>query len=276
LHWPVAWATLIANIGIITPNAMPLQIITVPCLSDNYAYLAHDAATGATAVIDVPETGPILNALTARGWRASHILITHHHDDHIAGVEALAAATGARVIGAAADAHRLPPLDEALAAGDVVRIGMAQAEVIDVPGHTVGHVAYHFAESKLAFTADSLMSCGCGRLFEGTPAQMWDSLRKLMALPTDTLICSGHEYTAANIRFALSVDPDNSALQARAAAVTAAREKGAATVPVLLSEELATNPFLRVNDAKIRAALDMTTASDAEVFARIRAMKDSF
>lgn len=241
---------------------MPLEIITVPCLSDNYAYLAHDAATETTAVIDVPEAAPVLNALRARGWRASHVLITHHHDDHIAGVEALAAATGARVFGAAADAHRLPPLDEALTEGDVIRIGMDEGHVIAVPGHTSGHIAFHFPQSRAAFTADSLMSAGCGRLFEGTPDQMWDSLSKLMALPADTLICSGHEYTASNIRFALSVDPDNPALQARAARVAAARARNEATVPVLLSEELATNPFLR--------------AKDAADFARLRALKDRF
>lgn len=241
---------------------MPLEIITVPCLSDNYAYLAHDAATETTAVIDVPEAAPVLNALRARGWRASHVLITHHHDDHIAGVEALAAATGARVFGAAADAHRLPPLDEVLSEGDVIRIGMDEGHVIAVPGHTSGHIAYHFPQSRAAFTADSLMSAGCGRLFEGTPDQMWDSLSKLKALPGDTLICSGHEYTASNIRFALSVDPENPALQARAARVAAARARNEATVPVLLSEELATNPFLR--------------AKDAADFARLRALKDRF
>ena len=255
---------------------MPLQIVTVPCLSDNYAYLAHDAATGAVAVVDVPEVTPILNALSARGWRASHILITHHHDDHIAGVETLAAATGARVIGAAADAHRLPPLDEEVAEGDVIRIGMNHGEVIAVPGHTLGHLAFHFPASKAVFTADSLMSCGCGRLFEGTPRQMWDSLLKLMQLPPETLVCSGHEYTAANIRFALTVDPANAALQARAARVATAREKGEATVPGLLSEELATNPFLRAGGAAIRAHLGLATATDAEVFAHLRALKDKF
>jgi hydroxyacylglutathione hydrolase len=255
---------------------MPLQIVTVPCRADNYAYLAHDAATGATAVVDVPDAAPILNALRARGWRASHILITHHHGDHIDGVEPLAAATGARVIGAAADAHRLPPLDEAVAGGDLVRIGMAQGTVIDVPGHTIGHIAFHFPESRVAFTADSLMSCGCGRLFEGTPAQMWNSLTRLMQLPADTLICSGHEYTASNIRFALSVDPANAVLLARDAKVNAARAEGLATVPVLLSEELATNPFLRAGQAALKAHLGMSGASDAEVFAHLRALKDRF
>ena len=255
---------------------MPLELITVPCLSDNYAYLAHDAATETTAVIDVPEVLPILNALRMRGWRASHVLITHHHDDHIAGVEALATATGARVIGAAADAHRLPPLDEAVAEGDRVRIGMDEGHVIAVPGHTSGHIAFHFPASRLAFTADSLMSAGCGRLFEGTPDQMWASLSKLAALPPETIICSGHEYTMSNLRFALSVDPDNAALKARAARCEKLRAEGRPTVPVTLAEERATNPFLRATDPAMKARLDMAGATDAEVFARLRGMKDRF
>ncbi len=255
---------------------MPLQIITVPCLKDNYAYLAHDPTTDATAVIDVPEAAPILNALRARGWHASHILVTHHHDDHIAGVEALAAATGARVIGARADTHRLPPLDEAVADGDQVRIGMETGTVLDVPGHTVGHVAYHFPASRVIFTADSLMSCGCGRLFEGTPAQMWQSLSKIASLPPETMICSGHEYTASNIRFALSVDAGNPALQERAERVRSLRDLNEPTVPTPLSEELATNPFLRAADPAIRRHLAMEQASDAVVFATLRALKDRF
>ncbi|MCY1126115.1 hydroxyacylglutathione hydrolase [Frigidibacter sp. RF13] len=255
---------------------MPLEIVTIPCLTDNYAYLAHDAATGTTAVIDVPEATPILNALAARGWKASHILITHHHDDHIAGVEALAAATGARVIGAAADAHRLPPLDEAVSEGDTVLLGMGMGHVIEVPGHTVGHIAFHFPDSAVVFTADSLMSCGCGRLFEGTPDQMWDSLSKLAALPEGTLVCSGHEYTQSNIRFALSVDPDNAALLDRAARVAALRARGEATVPVTLAEERATNPFLRATDQAMKARVGLEGASDTRVFAHLRALKDRF
>lgn len=255
---------------------MPLELATVPCLTDNYAYLAHDAATGATAVVDVPEPTPILNALAARGWRASHILITHHHDDHIAGVAALAAATGARVIGAAADAHRLPPLDEPVTEGEPIRIGLDEGRVIDVPGHTVGHIAFHFPASRLAFTADSLMAGGCGRLFEGTADQMWQSLSKLAALPPETILCSGHEYTMSNLRFALSVDPDNPALQARVARCEALRAQGQPTLPVTLVEELATNPFLRATDPGMKARLGMTGAPDAEVFARLRAMKDRF
>lgn len=255
---------------------MPLELVTIPCLADNYAFLAHDPATGATAVIDVPEAAPVLNALAARDWKASHILITHHHDDHVAGVKALAAATGARVIGAAADAHRLPRLDEALRPGDRIRLGVEEGEVIGVPGHTVGHVAYHFPGSALVFTGDSLMALGCGRVFEGTMDQMWATLSRLAALPGATLVCSGHEYTAGNARFALSVDPGNVALVARAEATGAARAAGLPTVPSRLSEELATNPFLRAGRPEMKRALGMEDAPDAEVFAALRRAKDRF
>lgn len=255
---------------------MPLELVTVACLSDNYAYLIHDAATGETAVIDVPEAAPILAALAARGWKLGLILLTHHHSDHIQGVAALVAATGARVYGAAADAHRLPPLDRALAEGDSVTVGGETGYVLDVSGHTMGHIAFIFPDSHLAFTADSLMSGGCGRLFEGTPATMWNSLTKLAALPGETLICSGHEYTASNLRFAATIEPSNPDLQARIARVSAARAAGESTVPVLLSEELATNPFLRASLPSVKAAVGMEGASDAAVFAEIRARKDKF
>lgn len=253
---------------------MPLDLVTVPCLKDNYAFLLHDAASGATACIDVPEAAPVLAALKARGWRLSDIWITHHHGDHIDGVSALVAATGARVTGAAADAHRLPPLDRAVAPGDSVALGAVSGTVLDVSGHTVGHVAYVLP--GFAFTGDSLMAAGCGRLFEGTPSQMWDSLCRLAALPDDTLVCSGHEYTASNLRFALTIDPGNAILHARAARVAEARAAGRPTVPSTLAEEQATNPFLRAQMPEIKAALGMADAPDAAVFAEIRARKDSF
>jgi hydroxyacylglutathione hydrolase len=255
---------------------MPLEIVTVPCLKDNYAYLLHDEATGATAVVDVPEAAPILNALNEREWRASHILITHHHDDHIAGVSALAGATGARVIGAAADRHRLPRLDEAVVPGDAIRIGMYEGHVIDVSGHTVGHVAFHFPEGGVVFTADSLMALGCGRLFEGTPEMMWQSLSRLAALPPETLVCSGHEYAQSNARFALTIEPANPALISRAHAINDARNDGRPTVPTILSQELATNPFLRANLPEVKTLIGMPDASDAQAFAEIRARKDRF
>lgn len=253
---------------------MALELVTIPCLKDNYAYLVHDAATGATACIDVPEEPPILAALAERGWQLSDIWLTHHHWDHIDGVAALVAATSARVSGAAADVHRLPPLDTALTA-DFTFAGHA-VQLIDVPGHTVGHIAFHIPAAKLAFTADSLMAAGCGRLFEGTPDQMHESLQKLAKLPPDTLICSGHEYTSGNIRFALTLEPANAALISRSEQVASLRERGKPTVPVTLSEELETNPFLRTHSAEIRANLNLGTAPDVRVFAEIRSRKDSF
>ena len=255
---------------------MPLEIVTIPCLSDNYAYLAHDEATGATAVVDVPEAAPILNALAERDWRASHILITHHHQDHIAGLRALAAATGARIIGAAADRHRLPPLDEAVKPGDTVRIGMDAGQVIDVSGHTLGHVAYHFPDSSVVFTADSLVALGCGRLFEGSAEMMWQSLSRLAALPPETMVCSGHEYAESNARFALTIEPANPALISRSNEIIEARKAGRPTVPTTLSQELATNPFLRANLPEVKALIGMPDASDVQAFAEIRTRKDRF
>jgi hydroxyacylglutathione hydrolase len=255
---------------------MTLQIVTVPCLSDNYAYLAHDPATGATAVIDVPEAGPVLSALEKQGWTLSDVLITHHHGDHVDGLPELLAKAPARVIGAAADAHRLPALDIALQIGDTVRIGDEEGTVMDVSGHTVGHVAFHFPQSRVAFTADSLMALGCGRVFEGTMAQMHASLGRLAALPPDTTICSGHEYTEKNAKFALTVDPENSKLISRADEVHKLRDAGKPTVPTKLENELETNPFLRADNPGIQANLGMTGADPVEVFAEIRARKDRF
>jgi hydroxyacylglutathione hydrolase len=255
---------------------MPLDLVTIPCLSDNYAFLIHDAASGETAVIDVPEAAPILAALRQRGWTLSQILLTHHHADHIQGVAELRAATGAKVAGNAADAHRLPPLDLALQEGQTVQVGAETGTVIDVSGHTLGHIAFHFPASALVFTADSLMACGCGRLFEGTGPQMWDSLSKLARLPPETLVCSGHEYTTSNARFAMSLEPDNQALISRVAAIADARDKGEPTVPSRLSDELATNPFLRASHPQMKARLGLSEATDAAVFTEIRARKDRF
>ncbi|MFU1479354.1 hydroxyacylglutathione hydrolase [Roseovarius sp. C7] len=255
---------------------MVLEIVTVPCLSDNYAYLAHDPATGTTAVVDVPEAAPILAALDDRGWQASLVILTHHHHDHVEGLPALLAKHSAKVAGNAADADRLPPLDIALRDGGTFEIGGETGHVMDVSGHTIGHIALHFPQSAVAFTADSLMALGCGRVFEGTMEQMWNSLSKLAALPPETTLCSGHEYTAANARFALSIDPENSALISRSKKINTARSRNQPTVPSTLSDELATNPFLRASDPGLKAALDMDGASDAEVFAEIRRRKDRF
>ncbi|AHM04303.1 Hydroxyacylglutathione hydrolase [Roseibacterium elongatum DSM 19469] len=257
----------------ITPSA---EIVTVPCLQDNYAFLLHDNDTGATALIDAPEADPIHTALEARGWTLTDILITHHHWDHVDAVTDLRTTTGARVWGARADAARLPPLDHALAEGDTVRIGALEGRVMDVSGHTVGHIAYHFPTAGAVFTADSLMALGCGRLFEGTAEQMWHSLSKLAALPPDTLVCSGHEYTQSNARFALTIDPENAALISRVEAIDRARAAGQATVPSILRDELATNPFLRASQPGIADRLGMANADPVSVFAEIRARKDRF
>jgi hydroxyacylglutathione hydrolase len=255
---------------------MPLDLVTIPCLKDNYAFLIHDMATGATAVVDVPDAAPILAELKSRNWTLTDIFITHHHDDHIAGVQSLRDATGARVWGAQADAHRLPALDHAVTEGDHVTVGQETGHVLDVSGHTLGHIAYHFPASGLVFTADSLMAAGCGRLFEGSPEIMWSSLSKLAALPPDTLVCSGHEYTASNIRFALTLEPRNPALISRSRQVNVAREEDRPTVPSTLSEELATNPFLRAALPQMKTALGMAQATDAQAFAEIRRRKDKF
>jgi hydroxyacylglutathione hydrolase len=255
---------------------MALELITIPCLTDNYAYLIHNAATGETALVDVPEAAPILAALKARNWTLHNILITHHHDDHIQGVPELVAATDAKVTGARADAHRLPPLDTQVAEGDTLTICGEACHVIDVSGHSIGHIAFHFPASAIVFTADSLMALGCGKLFEGPPAMAYASLMKLAALPGDPLVCSGHEYTANNARFAATLEQDNEALTSRISDVTAKREKGLPTVPSRLSLELATNPYLRAHLPALKYAVSLPDATDAEVFAEIRARKDRF
>jgi len=255
---------------------MPLEIMTIPCRTDNYAFLLHDGATGQTGLVDAPELAPIEAALKARGWGLDVILVTHHHHDHVEAVEPLRTAHGARVVGAAADAHRLPPLDHAVVPGDAVSVGAESGTVIDVSGHTVGHVAFHFPQSAAVFTADSLMAMGCGRLFEGTADMMWASLSRLKALPPETMVYSGHEYTAANARFALTVDPANSALKSRVVEINDAEDADTPTVPSPLSLELETNPFLRAADPAIRKGLGMETASDAEVFAEVQRRKDAF
>ena len=248
---------------------MPLELITLRCLQDNYAYLLHGSA--GTALIDAPEAAPVLAALQDRGWKLDSIMLTHHHADHIQAVGELVAQTDARVIGAVADTHRLPPLDQAVQPGETLDVLGQPARVIDVSGHTVGHVAYDLPQSRMAFTADSLMALGCGRLFEGDAAMMWNSLTRLNALPGDTLICSGHDYCAANGAFALSVDPDNQALKDRLAGTAS----GALPCsPASLQTERDTNPFLRVS--QLRDSLGMGGASDVQVFAHLRQLKDSF
>jgi hydroxyacylglutathione hydrolase len=228
----------------------------VPILSDNYAWLLRDPATGFTAIVDPAEEAPIMAAIKAGGGRLDAILLTHHHQDHIAAVAPIRSQTGAQVIGAKMDAHRLPPLDIAVAEDDVVALGAASALVIATPGHTTGHISFFIESGRLLLCADTLFSLGCGRLTEsGTAAQLFDSLGKLAALPGDTLVCCGHEYTQSNARFAVTEEPENAALRARASEVGRLRTAGRPTVPTTLQEELATNPFLRVTTAEAFTAM---------------------
>lgn len=255
---------------------MPLEIVTLPSLSDNYCFLIHDNASGDTAVVDVPEAGVISQALKERGWTLSHAFLTHHHWDHVDGLADLLAEHPAKVVGASADAHRLPALDIEVSEGDSFMLGDEPVQVLDVSGHTVGHIAFYLPQSQAVFTADSLMALGCGRLFEGDADMMWRSLSKLAALPAETVVYSGHEYTAANAKFAVTVDPANPALDARIKSIATERGAGRPTVPSLLSEELATNPFLRATSPEVQRHLGMEGADPAQVFAEIRKRKDNF
>jgi len=253
---------------------MPLELVTIPCLTDNYAFLLHNGDSGETLLVDAPEAGPIQAALDTLGWTLTDILLTHHHDDHVQGLAPLRG--NARVMGAAADAHRLPALDLALSEGDALTLCGAQAHVMDVSGHTIGHIAVHVPEAKVVFTADSLMALGCGRLFEGTPEMMWASLCKLRALPPQTRVCSGHEYTQTNAAFALTIEPANADLISRVEDITKLRAEGHATVPSSLSEEIRTNPFLRADTPELQAAVGMPDTDPVAVFAYVRKQRDIF
>lgn len=253
-----------------------VTIHTLPVLSDNYVFLVHDAAGGATAAVDPAEAEPVLQALAERGWRLDFIWNTHHHGDHVGGNRELKARTGCRVLGAAADAERIPGLDVALREGDCFSLGKTAVQVLAVPGHTLGHLAFRLPEAQRLFCGDTLFGLGCGRLFEGSAGQMWDSLRRLALLPEETLVYCAHEYTEANGRFALTVEPGNPRLAERLRAVRASREAGRPSVPFTLAEELAANPFLRPHSAEIRANLGLTTAEDVAVFAELRRRKDGF
>lgn len=253
-----------------------LKIHQFMCRSDNYGVLIHDESAGTTATIDAPEAAAIEVALSETGWTLTHIITTHHHYDHVEGHEALKQKYGCKVIAPAAEASKIPGVDEMVSQGDSFMFGNFKVEVIETPGHTLGQVNYFIPDAKVAFTGDTLFALGCGRIFEGTPAQMWSSMQKLKALPADTVIYCGHEYTLSNAKFAVSVDPDNAALAARLNEIEALRADDKPTLPTTMALELETNPFLRPDDAAIRAHLDMTGASDEEVFTEIRRLKDNF
>jgi hydroxyacylglutathione hydrolase len=246
------------------------------CLKDNFGVLVHDATTGATASIDAPEAAPVEAALKATGWRLTDILVTHHHGDHTGGISALKRHHHCRVTAPHREAQAIPEVDATVGEGDTVTVGSLSARVLDTPGHTAGHISYWFDNEKLAFVGDTLFSIGCGRVIEGTPAMMWQSLVKLRNLPDDTQIYCGHEYTDANIRFARTIEPDNRALVARAEVVKRQLAEGHPTIPTTLGEEKQANPFLRADVPSVAAGIGLPGKPAAEVFAEIRARKNRF
>jgi len=256
---------------------MTTHVFQFPCLNDNYGALIHDSGSGRTASIDAPDGEAVIAAAKGQGWRLTDVIVTHHHADHTQGIPALRAAfPGLRVVGPAKEAARIAGLDLAVNEGDFVEIGELRARVIETPGHTAGQVAYVFDEDEIAFTGDTLFSLGCGRVFETPMAVMWNSLMKLADLPGETQVYCGHEYTESNARFALTIEPGNADLVARAEAVKALRAKGQPTLPTTIALELATNPFLRAEIPAVQKAVGLEGADPAQVFAEIRRRKDNF
>ncbi len=255
---------------------MSLIIEQFTCRHDNFGVLIHDTDSGLTAAIDAPEAAPIEARLRDNNWHLAHIFVTHHHADHTDGIAALKADHGCTVTAPVREAAKIPQVDNTVGGGDKLQFGGFAIDVIDTPGHTLGHISYFVPTAQVAFVADTLFAVGCGRVIEGTMEMMWESLEKLAALPDDTAIYCGHEYTEANVRFALTIEPDNEALIARASEVKALRSAGLATLPTTIAREKQTNPFLRADNPGIRARLGMTGASAAAVFGEIRKRKDSF
>jgi hydroxyacylglutathione hydrolase len=255
---------------------MPAQTRLFLCLKDNFGVLVHDPASGATAAIDAPEAGPIEAALRATGWKLTDILVTHHHHDHTGGIEELKAAHRCRVVAPEAEAGGIPEVDETVRENDMVKVGGLEARVIETPGHTAGHITYVFPADKLCFAGDTLFSIGCGRVIEGNAQMMWESLLKLRALPDDTRVFCGHEYTAANIRFAQTIEPRNAALAARADEVARLVAEKKITIPSMIGEEKAANPFLRADVPEVAQAVGLAGAPAWQVFAEIRERKNKF
>ncbi|MBU6443602.1 MAG: hydroxyacylglutathione hydrolase [Alphaproteobacteria bacterium] len=253
-----------------------LSIELVPCLSDNYAYLVTDPAQKLCAVVDPSEAGPVREKLRAGNVKLTHILNTHHHPDHTGGNLALKEEFGAIIVGPEKDRARIPGLDVGVSEKAPWQFGSKKVSVLEIPAHTSGHIAFVFAEDKAAFTGDTLFAMGCGRLFEGTAAMMWAAMQKLMALPDDTAVYCGHEYTLSNGRFALTLEPGNADLQARMREVEELRAKGLPTIPTTIGLEKRTNPFMRPNAPELRATLGMEKAHDVDVLAETRRRKDNF
>lgn len=253
-----------------------LEIHQIPVLSDNYVYLFRDPESGLVGVVDPAVAGPVLGKLKELGWTLTHIINTHHHPDHTGANLELKEKTGCMIVGAKNDAARIPGIDVKVEEGDIFEFGSQKAQVFEVPGHTVGHIAYWFEESDALFCGDTLFALGCGRLFEGTPAQMWQSISKFRALPDETKVYCAHEYTEANGRFAVAVNPANNALKKRFAGIVEMRKKKIPTVPSTLGEEKETNPFMRADDPELAADLALSGADPVDVFAETRRRKDSF
>jgi hydroxyacylglutathione hydrolase len=262
--------------GLNWKNNMAAQTYLFPCLKDNFGVLIHDPASGATAAIDAPEAAPVEAALQKTGWRLSDILVTHHHADHTAGIGELKSHHKCRVVAPRAEAARIAHVDETVGEGDTVRVGGLAGRVIDTPGHTAGHISYFFPADKLAFVGDTLFSIGCGRVIEGNPEMMWQSLLKLRGLPDDTQFYCGHEYTDANIRFAKTVEPNNKALAARAEEVKKLLAAGKPTIPATIGAEKTANPFLRADDAEVAKSIGLAGSPAWQVFAEIRERKNRF
>ncbi len=255
---------------------MTAQTYLFPCLKDNYGVLLHDPESGATAAIDAPEAAPVEAALAGKGWRLTDILVTHHHGDHTAGIAELKRSHQCRVVAPRNEAQRIALVDETVGEGDTVHVGKLAGRVIETPGHTAGHISYFFPADKLAFVGDTLFSIGCGRVIEGTPEMMWQSLVKLRDLPDDTQFYCGHEYTAANIRFAKTIEPDNKPLAARAAEVARLVAAGRPTIPASIGAEKTENPFLRADVPEVAKAVGFAGSPAWKVFAEIRERKNRF
>ncbi|ATG89500.1 hydroxyacylglutathione hydrolase [Methylomonas koyamae] len=253
-----------------------LEISIIPALTDNYIYLLHEPDSGLTAVVDPAAAAPVMAASQRCGFGLNYIFNTHHHSDHIGANLELKAATGCKIVGAKADRSRIPGIDIALGDGDRIALGAEELVAMDTPGHTVGHIVYYSAGSSALFCGDTLFSLGCGRLFEGSAEQMWHSLQKLKTLPAETKVYCAHEYTEANARFALTLEPGNPLLQQRYADVCQRRRSNAPTLPSTIGQELATNPFFREHSPEIRQNLALAEASPLAVFTAIRKLKDGF
>ena len=253
---------------------MPAQTHLFPCLTDNYGVLVHDPETGATAAIDAPEAAPVEAALKATGWRLTDILVTHHHADHTGGIAELKQRHCCRVVAPHGEATRIPLVDATVRENDKVRLGTLEAHVFETPGHTAGHISYFFPADKLAFVGDTLFSIGCGRVIEGTPEMMWQSLLKLRGLPDDTRVYCGHEYTKANIRFAKTIEPSNTALSARETEVDKLLAARKPTIPSTIGEEKAANPFLRADLPEVAKSVGLAGSPPWKVFAEIRERKN--